>query len=995
MGRAAGGPGLKVSITRLLPIVILAAAYFAAAEVGFASFDARRVTLVWPPAGIALAALLIWGGRLWPGIAAGALLANLTITDSELPASFGIMVGNTLEALAGYTLLRRGLGFRPDLKSPRDVAALVVAAGLSSTVAATIGAVSVCTLGGKPWVYFASVWWIWWLGDAMGILLVAPFVLVWTRRPWKLEPRRVWEALLFAALLFLALLVFFLGDSLRGAYPLEYTIFPFVVWAALRFSLRGVTLTILAVACMAIIGTRNGYGPFADGNLVERVSLIQLYLSMLCITGLFLAASSKQRLLAERNVAAAYAITRLISESPDLSRSTSSLARCVCEQLGWDAGALWNLDRDGKLRCSEFWITPGSGLEEFERHSRSVAFDPGVGLPGRVWVSRKPAWIINVVEDGNFPRAPHAASAGIHSGIGFPVLVENEILGVMEFLSREEKESDEEVLRMLTTVGSQIGQLLDRQRNEEEIRRSEALKAAVLDAAQDGIVTLGPDHRIVEFNSAAEAIFGYRREEVLGKDLVEKIAPGHLEADMLRALSPSESSTAAPGERAELVATRAGGELFPVEVSVAPILGASPPMRTATFRDITERKRAEEQRERLLDSERTARSEAEKANRVKDDFLATLSHELRTPLQAILGWSALLKQGGLNEEEETRAVETIERNARVQTQIIEDLLDMSRILSGKTRLEIRDLEAANVIEQAIKTVMPSAESRGISIEKDCEPGIPVRGDATRLQQVVWNLLSNAIKFTPEGGRVGVSAARRGNHAVIEVSDTGQGIAEEFLPHLFERFRQADASTTRLHGGLGLGLAIVKNLIELHGGSIAARSAGTGRGSTFTVTLPLGRTAPARAPAPEKDGRGAHAVDGKAGVNGHLRGVRVLLVDDGDDTRKVVQRMLERCGAEVVSAASGEEALRLIGEREPTVLVSDIAMPHMDGYELIQAIRSTAGSARRMLPAVALSAFGRPEDRARALSAGYQVHVSKPVDADELVRVIAGLTGRHD
>jgi len=599
------------------------------------------------------------------------------------------------------------------------------------------------------------------------------------------------------------------------------------------------------------------------------------------------------------------------------------------------------------------------------------------------------------VKDRNFPRAEQAARAGIHSGIGFPVLVDNEILGVMEFLSREQKEPDEEALRMLTTVGSQIGQLLDRQRNEEEIRSSEALKAAVLDAAQDGIITFGPERRIVEFNSAAEVMFGRRREDVLGKDLLETIAPGPLEEEMLEALSGSgrEGAAAEPGERAERIAKRAGGELFPVEVSVAPILGASPPMRTATFRDITERKSADAQRERLLDSERAARSEAEKANRVKDDFLATLSHELRTPLQAIVGWSALLKEGGLNREEETRAVETIERNARIQTQIIEDLLDMSRILSGKTRLDIRDLDAANLVEQSIKTVTPSAEARGIVIERDCEAGIPLRGDATRLQQVIWNLLSNAIKFTPEGGRVGVSAGRRGNEVVIEVSDTGQGIADEFLPHLFERFRQEDPSTTRHHGGLGIGLAIVKNLIELHGGSIAARSKGAGKGSTFTVTLPLGRTgqAPPLSPA---DAPGTRTGGLPAKANGHLEGVRVLLVDDGDDTRTVVGRILERSGAEVIPAGSGEEALRLYEEREPTVLVSDIAMPRMDGYELIQAIRKISKAGSRALPAVALSAFGRPEDRTRALSAGYQVHVSKPVDPDELVRVIAGLIGRR-
>ena len=384
--------------------------------------------------------------------------------------------------------------------------------------------------------------------------------------------------------------------------------------------------------------------------------------------------------------------------------------------------------------------------------------------------------------------------------------------------------------------------------------------------------------------------------------------------------------------------------------------------------------------------------EAQAANRTKDEFLATVSHELRTPLNAILGWAQLLRGGNLEEGELERALETIERNARAQAQLIEDLLDISRIITGKLRLDVRPIELAGVIEAAVDSVRPAADAKGIRFQVVLDPRAgPVSGDANRLQQVVWNLLVNAIKFTPRDGRVGVNLARVNSHVEITVSDTGEGIEPTLLPHIFDRFRQADASTTRRHGGLGLGLSIVRHLVELHGGTVHAESGGAGQGSLFTVKLPLAvvRKGDETRVHPTADDR----VDVGLGT-AQLDGVRVLVVDDEPDARDLLSHLLRRCRADVEAVASAADALAAIRRKRPDVLLSDIGMPGEDGYMLIQQVRALeeeTGLGR--IPAVALTAFARAEDRRRALMAGFQMHVPKPVEAAELTAVVANLAGR--
>ncbi|MDI1476010.1 ATP-binding protein [Polyangium sp. y55x31] len=401
-------------------------------------------------------------------------------------------------------------------------------------------------------------------------------------------------------------------------------------------------------------------------------------------------------------------------------------------------------------------------------------------------------------------------------------------------------------------------------------------------------------------------------------------------------------------------------------------------------RDVTEEKKAAIERMFLLESERAARAEAERASRMKDEFLATLSHELRTPLNAILGWAQLVQRPGIRPDQLAKGLAVIERNTHLQAQLINDLLDVSRIVAGKIHVEMQPTQLAPVVEAAIEACRASAEAKGVTLRGPPDPArVAVRGDPARLQQIVWNLVSNAIKFTPKGGRVDVSMRQEGERAVITVRDTGQGIGPEFLPFLFERFRQADSSMARRHGGLGLGLSIVKRLVELHGGTVCAESEGIGMGATFKVELPCEASERSRMPSrlppivPANDPR-------------NLQGVAVLVVDDEADSRELVKRVLEEHEAVVCTAASAAEALDVSASRTIDLIVSDIGMPGMDGYALMREIRARRNGHGKEVVAVAVTAFARPEDRERALAAGYRAHLAKPFEPSELVSLLAGL-----
>ncbi len=403
-------------------------------------------------------------------------------------------------------------------------------------------------------------------------------------------------------------------------------------------------------------------------------------------------------------------------------------------------------------------------------------------------------------------------------------------------------------------------------------------------------------------------------------------------------------------------------------------------------RYISELQRSEEARGHLLVRAERARAEAEAANRIKDEFLATLSHELRTPLTSLLGWSSVLRESKRDEKVLAQGLDAIDRNARVQAQLIDDLLDVSRIVSGKLNLDVRPLDICSVTRAAINVVRPAADAKGITLDYAAEPGLgAISADSGRMHQIIWNLLSNAVKFTPQNGKITIRISREGTHAKVTVSDTGQGIDPEFLPRVFDRFRQADSSTTRSFGGLGLGLAIVRHLVELHGGTVSAESEGCRKGATFTTTFPL---------LTDRAGPVSYSGEVLSTEVHSLEGLRVLLVDDEPEAREIISTVIGRTGAEVKACISAGEALIKLTEWRPDVILSDIAMPEEDGYSFINKVRSLPREKGGETPAAALSAYARDEDRRQALAAGYQMHIAKPIGASQLVTMVAKLAGRE-
>jgi PAS domain S-box-containing protein len=416
-------------------------------------------------------------------------------------------------------------------------------------------------------------------------------------------------------------------------------------------------------------------------------------------------------------------------------------------------------------------------------------------------------------------------------------------------------------------------------------------------------------------------------------------------------------------------------------------------MRGVTL-DITARKQLEEERAALLEREQQARADAVAANRLKDDFLATLSHELRTPLNAILGYSRMLRSGVVDRERQDRALEIVERNATALSRMVADVLDVSRIAAGKVRLNVQPIDLRMAIEEAIATIRPAADAKGVRLQTVMEaPAGPVLGDADRLQQVIWNLLSNAVRFTPRGGLVQVRLHQIGSDLEIVVSDSGAGITPEFLPHVFERFRQADSRLSREYGGLGLGLAISRELIELHGGTIRAESDGSGKGATFSVRLLQSPTSSNRFDIAEE--RRRVEPRGPAATTVDLSGLQILIVDDDPDALTLMREILEAAGATVISADSGHAALSVLDGQTPHAIVSDLGMPGMDGFELLAELRRSPVESRQRIPAAALTAYARSEDRARSLKSGFQIHLSKPIDPRELVAAVGVLASRVD
>jgi len=1353
----------------LAAVGLIAAVYFIAGKFGLTLASVHtNVSPVWPPTGIALAALLLFGVRVWPGVFLGALLVNLT-TPVSVAAALAIAIGNTLEAVAAAGALR-AFKFGNSLDRARDVFKFVCVAVFCTLFAATIGSLSLTLLHSAQWSQFPLLWLTWWFGDLTGAVTVAPLILTWLagRGHW-LPRRRYLEATALILLLSVSAMVTFGGASPATIkyYPLSRLMIPFLLWAAFRLGRRGVTVAIAVVSAFAIWGTSHGSGPFISSNANESLLTLQLFLASNAVTFLALVTVVEERRLAEarrredqRRTEANLAVTRILTESPEVNLALQRILSTVGETLGWEFGAVWLPDEKRQtLRNVATWHAP-SRASRFEQLCRERVFDRGVGLPGRIWASLQPAWIRDVSRDDNFPRAAIAMEEGLHAAFGFPIMFNQEFLGVIEFFSPEIRQIDDQVLAMFAGIGSQIGQFTERKRAEEALRESESRYRSVIDAlpaavyttdatgritmfnqaavdlsgrvpevgsdswcvtwklyhpdgtpmphaecpmamtlqrgeairgmeaiaerpdgsrvsfipyptplrdssgnligainmlvditdrkraeaqlrdreqrlsaffstaalgvavltpemrfeqvndtfcrivgysrdeltkmdsaalthpedlsqmrqkletlmsgriprfeiekrylrkdgthiwvqnsvsvtrdsagnplklvalcqditarkktetalkqseaelteffenASEAIHWVGPDGTILRANKAELGMLGYSAEEYVGHNIADFHADKDHIRDILDRLNAGESLRAYPaqliardgsirdviinssayfengdfihtrcftrdvtddrrtekalrqlasivettddaviskdlngiitswnpaaqklygytaeeaigqpvtilipaerpdeepailarlrrGERIdhyETIRVAKDGRRLDVSLTVSPIRDASGKVIGASkiARDITQQKKAQNEIARLLGAERLARQEAEVASRTKDEFLATLSHELRTPLTAMLGWLTILRSHRLDEKTTKHAIETIERNAKAQAQLIEDLVDISRIVGGKLSLEVGPIEMYPVLDAAIEVVKPAADAKQISIQVNYDATVgPVYGDSGRLQQIIWNLLSNAVKFTPNGGSVSVDYRRQGGFAEVVVRDTGIGIAADFLPHVFERFRQAESAATRSHRGMGLGLAIVRHLVELQGGTVSVDSAGENKGSTFTVNLPLAavpRVLPSRAVTHEGNGDLAKA----------LNGLRILLVEDEADARELIAILLQGSGATVEAVDSASDALQRLPLFIPDVLVSDIGLPRESGYDLIRQIRSMASDINK-IPAIALTAFATENDRKMSLSAGFQAHLAKPVEPADLLTTIKTLT----
>lgn len=722
----------------------------------------------------------------------------------------------------------------------------------------------------------------------------------------------------------------------------------------------------------------------------------------------------------ERRLTVQVEVARIMAESESLEAAAPSLLQAICESLGCNMGQLWGLDRGAEsLRWLAAWRVSSLEADEFEEASRNRSFARGVGLPGRIWASRTSEWIENLTKDENFPRAELASRSGLVSAFGFPVMLGQVVMGVMEFFSRDKLAPDPTLLEVMNGVGNQIGQFVERKRAEEERgqlfereqRARLELEATMERMRQVQTVTevvlahLSLDKLLAELIDRVhdamdvDTVVILLREE--GDELVAWATRG-LELDVgirvpigsgfggrvAEQKSPliiddiDKAELHTPFLRERGVKCLLGVPLL-IEGRVVGVIHVGRLVRRPFTEDdarllelVAFRVALAIDNARLFEEERAARREAELASRAKDEFLTTISHELRTPLTPIIGWVHMIRNDLLPPKEIAHGLEVIEKNSHSLKRLINDLLDMSAILSGKMRMEEMPLRLEAVVREAIETVHPMAATREVQIELtfgDWQNEI-VNGDRIRLGQAFVNLLDNAIKFSLPGGVVKVRCENDGDDALIHIEDAGRGIAEDFIPFVFERFRQEDGSKTRSHGGLGLGLALVKSFVEAHRGSVQVSSAGQGRGSRFTVRLPRRKVM-------------ASEVQPTAQVDVSPR-AHLMIIEDDADTLEMLRATLQSQGFRVTACDSSEETLRVAPETTVDLIISDIGMPAMDGFELIQRLRQL--ERYDAVPAIALSGYASRKDAKAALAAGFDAHVSKPVEPAELLKLIRRL-----
>jgi PAS domain S-box-containing protein len=671
------------------------------------------------------------------------------------------------------------------------------------------------------------------------------------------------------------------------------------------------------------------------------------------------ASDLSERRRIERQLQAQYTVARLLSEAAAPQDVLRQLLQTIAETFGWQWSAWWARKRE--FQCVATWQDSAIDAGELEIASRGMRVVEGVGVPGRVIQTKQPVWITDLASEWQSHRQQKAAEHGWKSAVGFPVLFENEVLGVIECFSRTERPEEPRMLDALRAIGSHIGQAIAR-------NRTEARKRGIFEASLDSIITIDHNDRIVEWNPAAERTFGFTREEALGQCMANLIVPERLRVahrEGMQRLLRGEGGDLL-GQRIEMPALRADGAEFPAELAIIQIASEGPPLFTGYVRDISNRKRANEQLER-------AKQAAEAANRSKDQFIAALSHELRTPLTPVVALLPTLLESTDISEEARADLLMIKRNVELEARLIDDLLDLTQISKGTLALDLRGVDAKSLVEQSWQIVRHDAEKKRVTVSRVFNATEhEVWADPVRLQQVLWNLLQNAIKYTPEGGDVRVETSNpTGGTLRFTIRDSGIGVAAGDLSRIFQPFERPAAADGNRFGGLGLGLFITKAIVEQHGGRIDVSSPGKGLGTTFTVELATngaGQHGPKRAPLGEVIG---------------IRPLRILLVEDHANTREVLTRLLTRRGHFVKSAESVTSAFKLAEANKFDLIISDLGLPDGSGLDLMPALKSRYG-----LKGIAVSGFGMEEDVDKSRSAGFSAHLIKPVDFRQLEAVVS-------
>jgi signal transduction histidine kinase/integral membrane sensor domain MASE1 len=839
--------------SQLIELLILVVAYYAAGKLGLSlARNHPSASVVWPPTGIAIAAMLSFRWRVWPVIFAGAFLVNIT-TAGNVATSLAIAAGNTLEAVVAVYLLRRFAHGQHAFERVRDAFAFIfMAAIVSTTVSATIGVASL-TLGGfAQWENFGAIWITWWLGNAVGAAVITPLILAWRARSpldWT-RGKTLGVCAVFAALVIVSEAIFggFLWH-IGSSHSLPFLAIPILVWIGLRFGLRETASALFLMAVIAVSSVVYGVGPFVTGSPHLSLISLQAFLGVVSIIAIVIAAEIAERRSAEKRLDVQQATARILGEATSLRAAIPLILATIGEKLRWDVGAFWSIaEKTDRAECMHVWVAAplASSAADFIAASENTPFDWGKGRPGQAWESGRITWIDDIATEPHFSRAAAAERAGLCTAFAFPARLQDGLHGIIEFFSREARPSDEALLALLEVLGSQIGLLVER----------------------------------------ADA-------------------------------------------KAEL-----------------------------------------EQR----------KAEAEAANKAKDNFLAMLSHELRTPLTPIMSAVDQLEETLPPDSENRELAATIRRNVAMESRLIDDLLDVTRLGQGKIELRRRAIDAHQSIEEAITLCRSASGARKIQVQTNLAAARHwVNADPMRLQQIIWNLVQNAVKFSSDGTVTTVTSANLadGERLEIQVADQGVGIERHFLERVFEPFIQAKSVLSRRYGGLGLGLAISRSLAAMHEGTLAAESSGLNQGATFTLSL-RAIEKPADSASPK--------VPLQIGTD-RERSLRILLVDDHADTRQGLERLLRRRGHYVQSAEGVEAALNIAALGAFDLLISDLGLPDGSGHDLMMRFPQ-----RHAIKAIAISGFGMDGDVEKSKSSGFSEHLLKPIEFARLDAIIQRLAG---